>query len=182
VGGKWTTFRAFAAQVADQLLDALNSSRRVYTDDLAIGGGKDYPKTDHDREQWLAAMQERRNLSRERLQTLLDRYGTRAELVADFISVEADTPLQRLPVYSRREIQFIARHEKVIHLDDLILRRTLMGILGQVNGELLRELAAASAPELGWSAEQTHMEVTRTNELLRVRHGVDLPSPSLAHR
>ncbi len=182
VGGKWTTFRAFAEQVADQLLEALHRQRRVRTDDLPIGGGRDYPKTVNEREQWLAAMQAKTTLTQERLQTLLDRYGTRAEVVSAFIRAEADTPLQQLPHYSRHEMQFIAVHEKAVHLDDLILRRTLIGILGQVNSALLEELAEAIAPVLGWSAEQIRQEITRTADLLRVRHGVNLSSPSPAHR
>ncbi|MDP8909778.1 MAG: glycerol-3-phosphate dehydrogenase/oxidase, partial [Chloroflexota bacterium] len=38
VGGKWTTFRAFAEQVADQVLDALGRTRRAGSEHLAIGG------------------------------------------------------------------------------------------------------------------------------------------------
>jgi glycerol-3-phosphate dehydrogenase len=182
VGGKWTTFRAFAEQVADQLLDVLDKPRRARTENLAIGGGRGYPMSSTDREQWLETIHRKTVIALEQLNTLLDRYGTRAQEVAEFISAESDSPIQHLPTYSQREIQFIALHEKLVHFDDLILRRTLIGILGQANRELIEELAETLAPVMNWSAAQTREEVTRTANLLSVRHGVNLSSPSPAHR
>ena len=76
--------------------------------------------------------------------------------------------------YSRREIEFIARNERVIHLDDLILRRTLMGMLGEVTLALLEELAAIISPILEWSREEKKAEVERTVQLLQRVHGVIL--------
>jgi len=42
-----------------------------------------------------------------------------------------DAPLACHAGYSRREIEFLALNERVVHLDDLILRRTLMALLGR---------------------------------------------------
>ena len=68
----------------------------------------------------------------------------------------------------------MARHERVVHLDDLILRRTLMGMLGEVNLPLLEELAAIVSPVLAWSPQDAAAEVARTVELLKRVHGVTL--------
>jgi glycerol-3-phosphate dehydrogenase len=76
------------------------------------------------------------------------------------------------PAYSRREIEFMALNERVVHLDDLILRRTMMGLLGQVNGPLLEELAAIVSPVLKWSPQDAAAEVERTIQLLEKVHGV----------
>jgi glycerol-3-phosphate dehydrogenase len=65
----------------------------------------------------------------------------------------------------------MARGERVVHLDDLVLRRTLMALLGQVNRPLLEELAAIVAPVLGWSEQDAAGEVERTTELLEKVHG-----------
>ena len=46
VGGKWTTFRGFAEEVADNLLARLGRPRRVSTAELPIGGGRNYPAED----------------------------------------------------------------------------------------------------------------------------------------
>jgi glycerol-3-phosphate dehydrogenase len=40
VGGKWTTFRGFAEEVADTILSRLGRSRKVSTQKLPIGGGR----------------------------------------------------------------------------------------------------------------------------------------------
>jgi glycerol-3-phosphate dehydrogenase len=108
----------------------------------------------------------------ERLGILLDRYGTRAEEVAQFLIAAPDQPLRSLPQYSRREIQFTAKQESIAHLDDLILRRTIMALLGQLSLDLLEELASGLAPVLEWSPERTRQEIERTVKLLGHIHGV----------
>jgi len=161
VGGKWTTFRALAEQVCDEILRVLGRPRVRDSANLPIGGGKGYPR-----------MPEGTGLPTERLATLLERFGTGAEKVAAYMQAGPDAPLACHAGYSRREIEFMARYERVVHLDDLILRRTLMGLLGEVNGPLLEELAAIVSPVLEWSEQQAADEVERTIELLEKVHGV----------
>jgi glycerol-3-phosphate dehydrogenase len=161
VGGKWTTFRALAEQVANEILRVLARPRVRDSANLPIGGGKGYPRTP-----------EGTGLPHERLETLVDRYGTGADRVAAYLEAGPDAPLAGHAGYSRREIEFLARHERVVHLDDLILRRTLMGLLGEVNRPLLEELAAIVAPVLQWSAQDAAAEVERTVGLLEKVHGV----------
>jgi glycerol-3-phosphate dehydrogenase len=110
----------------------------------------------------------------ERLEVLLDRYGTRAQEVAEFTCAAPDEPLRSLPAYSRREIQFLAEQEGVVHLDDLVLRRTIMALLGQSSFDLLVELARVLAPVLDWTEQRTQQEVERTVRLLANVHGVRL--------
>jgi glycerol-3-phosphate dehydrogenase len=104
----------------------------------------------------------------------LDRYGTRARNVAEFVSSAADEPLRALPTYTRREVLFIAKQEKVLHLDDIVLRRTMMALLGQLSFELLAELAAVLASTLDWSEEKSQQEIQRTLKILEAHHGVKL--------
>ena len=161
VGGKWTTFRALAEQVCDEILRVLGRPRICDSADLPIGGGKGYPR-----------MPEGTGLPQERLAALLERYGTGADRVAAYLQAGPDAPLACHAGYSRREIEFMALHERVVHLDDLILRRTLIGLLGEVNGPLLEELAAIVAPVLKWSKHDAAAEVERTIQLLEKVHGV----------
>ena len=163
VGGKWTTFRALAEQVADEILRVLKRPRICDSVDLPIGGGKGFP-----------GMPENSGLPRQRLATLVERYGTGADKVAAHLQSGPDAPLAGHGGYSRREIEFIARHERVVHLDDLILRRTLMGMLGEVGLPLLEELASIISPVLEWSQQEAVAEVERTVELLKRVHGVTL--------
>jgi glycerol-3-phosphate dehydrogenase len=172
IGGKWTTFRAFGEQVADRILNQLARPRLASSADLPIGGGKGCPQTAAEKSAWLGSLERKTGLPMERLMALLDRYGTRAEQVAQFMSAAPDQPLRSLPEYSHREIQFMASQESIVHLDDLILRRTIMALLGQLSLELLEELAAVLAPVLEWSQERTQQEIARTVKLLRRVHGV----------
>jgi len=83
-----------------------------------------------------------------------------------------DRLLLTLPDYSLREIIFVVSHEKVLHLDDFILRRSMLAMLGHLSREMLDELAEALANALGWTKEQKEAEVERTLSILADRHGV----------
>ncbi|MCY2991163.1 MAG: glycerol-3-phosphate dehydrogenase/oxidase [Planctomycetota bacterium] len=172
IGGKWTTFRAFAEQVTDRLLDRLGQSRRAGTEQLAIGGGKDYPQDELAKQRWLTRLHEATGLSPDRLTELLNRYGTRAEAVTQFLAGGPDEPLRQHAGYSRREIEFLVRHEKIVRLDDLVLRRTAIALLGELTGELLQELTGIVAPLLGWSNAVADRERRQTAKLLRDRYGL----------
>ena len=174
VGGKWTTFRAFAERASDLALGDLGCSRRKSTADVSIGGGRAYPHSEEARENWLRELQLRSELSRERLRQLFERYGTRADAFAEFIGGGNDRALAHQPGYSARELEFILREEKVERLDDLLLRRSLIAMLGESSAKLLQELAAICAEALGWSAERKGEEIQRAKEILRRKHRVEL--------
>jgi len=178
IGGKWTTFRAFGEQVADRILNYLARPRLASSVDLPIGGGKEYPTTAVEKSEWLASLSGKTHLSVQRLEVLLDRYGTRAEGIAQFMGAAPDRPLRWLPEYSEREIQYVTSEEIIVHLDDLVLRRTIMALLGQVTLGLLEELAALLAPALGWSEKRVQEEIERTVKVLGKAHGVMLPECS----
>jgi len=163
VGGKWTSFRALAEQVTDAILPVLGRPRVRSSADIPIGGGKGYPR-----------LPEGTGLPQDRLLTLQERYGTGADRVAAYMQAGPDAPLACHAGYSRREIEFIALNERVVHLDDLIMRRTLIGILGEVNLPLLEELAAVVSPILQWPEEKTAAEIERTVQFMKNVHGVML--------
>lgn len=176
IGGKWTTFRAFAEEAADKTLAYLGVARRRSTVDLAIGGGKDYPHDKDEQWRWLHTLVRRTGLPYSRLRLLFERYGTRLDEIADYLAAGNDEPLQHQPEYSRREVAFLARQEKVVHLDDLILRRTLLGMLGQITADLVVELAGVVGEALNWSPERQQTEIQRMIDLMATRHGVVLES------
>jgi len=159
VGGKWTTFRAFAEQAADTVLERLGVERRCGTEDLPIGGGRDYPADEQSKSEWIDRVSKESGLSAERIGTLLDRYGTTAESYAKAADDRAETPLTALPDYSVGEIDRIAAAEHVVHLTDLICRRSTIAILGQANRAALEALADILAPTLGWDDARRTQEV-----------------------
>ena len=172
VGGKWTSFRAFAEQVTDKSLQFLGIKRNKTTHDLPIGGGRGYPRGEEERTKYITGLAAWTGLSKERLHTLFDRYGTRTEAIAEFMKRGADEPLKSLAEYSRRELIFLAQAEKVRHLDDLLLRRTMIGMLGRLTRDSVAEIADILEEALSWSTEQKKAEVERTLRLMADRHGV----------
>ncbi len=133
VGGKWTTFRAFGEQAADLVLEKLGRKRTVSTQDLRIGGGRDYPADVNARRDWIADAAARSGLAAARVSVLLDRYGTRAAALAVHLGGEGDEPLASLPAYGRGELAYLIAHEHVATLADLVLRRTAMALEGELS-------------------------------------------------
>ena len=163
VGGKWTSFRALAEQTTDAILRVLGRPRLRSSADLPIGGGKDYPRLPEDT-----------GLPQKRLLVLLERYGTIADHFAAYMQAGPDAPLAHHSGYSRREIEYMALYERVVHLDDLIMRRTLIGILGELSLPLLKELAAIVSGILQWPEEKTAAEIERTVQMFKKVYGVIL--------
>ena len=175
VGGKWTTFRAFGEQTADQVLDFIGRPRKVSTARMSIGGGKDYPKDDAAQKQWIDDVAEEVGLPQERVTTLFQRYGTRAAEIAAFITAApGDRPLEHRADYSTREVIFVTQNEKAQRLVDFVLRRSLLAMLGRVTHPLLNELADVMGDTLEWSAEQRAAEIEHTLTVLRQKHDVQL--------
>jgi glycerol-3-phosphate dehydrogenase len=174
VGGKWTSFRAFSEQVTDKALAHLGRPRQKQTRELAIGGGRGYPRAPEEMKRQIESLSAWTGVTRERLKVLFERYGTRAETIATYMNGGTDFILRTLPDYSLREIIFLAQHEKICHLDDLLLRRSMLAMLGRVTGEMVIELARALGNALGWDEERKTAEVARTLLILGDRHGVRL--------
>lgn len=174
VGGKWTTFRAFSEEVTDKALAHLELSRRRNTRELPIGGGRGFPREPGERQRQIESLSAWTGVTRERLNVLFERYGTRAESIATYMNGGTDFILRSLPDYTLREIIFITQHEKVCHLDDFLLRRSMLAMLGHVTGEMVEELAKAVGNALGWDEARKTAEVARTRLILADRHGTRL--------
>ena len=160
-------------------LKYLNRSRKTDTRKMAIGGGNNYPVDLLAQEKWVDSLVVQTGLSRERVAQLFERYGTRATQIAKHISKKADSPLKFLKDFSQREIEFIAKNEKIIHLDDFLLRRSMMAKLGLISQSNMDEIAEMISQVLKWSDEQRKQEIQRTRYLLDDKHGVDLESSKL---
>ncbi|HET9910176.1 MAG TPA: glycerol-3-phosphate dehydrogenase/oxidase [Anaerolineales bacterium] len=174
VGGKWTSFRAFSEQTTDKVLAFLNLQRTKHTRDLPIGGGHGYPRDPAELKRLIESLSAWTGVTRERLKMLFERYGTRAEAVATYMNGGTDFFLKSLPDHSRREIAFLVQHEKIFHLDDFVLRRSMLAMLGHLNREIIDELAEVFSNTLGWDIDQRKAEVARTLFILEDRHGVRL--------
>ncbi|MFB2552773.1 glycerol-3-phosphate dehydrogenase/oxidase [Ensifer soli] len=160
VGGKWTTFRGFAEEVCDTLLTRLGRARRLSTRDLAIGGGRAYPAEGEAKRRWIAERARASGLAEAKVADLLFRFGTTADrVIAHIAATGGDRPLAHVRGVSAGEIDYIARNEQVVHLADIVLRRTTLAIEGLLTTEGLAELADIAAGALNWSAERRAEEL-----------------------
>lgn len=170
VGGKWTTFRAFAEQAADAVLAELGRPRRRETLSLAIGGGASFPAEPGALARSLAA---RHGITQGRAAHLAELYGTRAEDVLRFCAGRRDdVPLAPGIETTAAEIAFLARSEFVHGLADILLRRTPLAIRGDVSVVLVERVAAVLAAVLGWTDDRRRREVERFVADLGDFHGV----------
>jgi glycerol-3-phosphate dehydrogenase len=174
VGGKWTTFRALGERLANEVLKRIGVARTVATTQLAIGGGVGFPTTPKARADWVAV--HRDTLPAARVDVLLGRYGTSAVQVIDAITEGDDAPLKSDPTFSTGEIRYLAESESVVHLLDVVLRRTNHAFTGDLSFGLLTELATLVGAVLGWSASRIAAEVQETADDLVKWHGMRLPA------
>ena len=103
---------------------------------------------------------------------LLFRYGTVLRHVLDLIDADPSlsVPLAEAPRYLRAEIVYAARAEGVVHLDDVIERRTRLSTEVRDRGvAAAEEIASLVAPELGWDEERIAGEIRAYKNLVAAR-------------
>lgn len=156
VGGKWTTFRALGAHLADEVLSSLGLTRVVSTEKMPIGGGKDFPRSEEEKMQW--ANRNAPDVDSQRVIQLLNRYGTRCMPILQVIAEQGEKFLQEAPEYSDAEIRHIIRTEYVTSIEDILLRRTTIGFIGDTSERLLDELGELLNEELGISDKELNSQ------------------------
>ncbi len=172
VGGKWTTFRGFAEEVADTVLARLNRTRRISTQGLAIGGGRGYPTNLAARAEWIIATAQATGATTDRVEQMLARYGTTAAQVLAHPGDDARLPDAQ--TYSVAEIDWIITQEQPKHLADIVMRRTTLAITGGLSMADLRAIAGVAAQRLGWTADIVEQEIAATLTVLEQKHRIRL--------
>jgi glycerol-3-phosphate dehydrogenase len=178
IGGKWTTFRAFGEQVTDQILGSLNKPRQCGTIDIAIGGGKGFAKDKDAFDKWISDLENRSGLDEVRLRKLAMRYGTATEELVRFLQQGEDHLLASDPSYSQRELLHIIEQEHVVTLEDILLRRTAMGISGNLSSDLIDEVLQVLAQVRGWSSQQIEIAHSEFLNRLSSLHAVSFSTPT----
>ncbi len=99
------------------------------------------------------------------LSRLAGRYGINANPLLDYAKV-GEEKLIATTQFCMAECRWAAKYETVVHLDDLLLRRTRLGILLE-NGaqKLFPELEVICQKELGWSKDKWQKEVLRYQDI-----------------
>lgn len=98
-----------------------------------------------------------------------------------FLTDGPDAPLRHNADDTRREIEYLAATESVMHLVDLLLRRTSLAFVGAVTVPLIEELADVAGPVLGWDAPRRAAEIALAIDVLGDAHGVSLAATPRGH-
>jgi glycerol-3-phosphate dehydrogenase len=169
IGGKWTTFRAFAEDTTDAVLEELGRPRTATTIDLGIGGGNGFVDAADLEDQLVREW----GISAERAEHLVGAYGTRAREVLEFCTRrDDDRPLGVGSQLTSAEIAFFVNDEHATRLADLVMRRTATAITGTIDAGLIAAIAAAAGRELHWSDERRRAEIDELVAELENYHGV----------
>jgi glycerol-3-phosphate dehydrogenase len=167
-GGKWTTYRAMAEDVVDFVVRETHPTRPSLTESVPVLGGLGYAEI-ADRAEEIAR---RHGFDEVRTDRLLSRYGTVLDHVLALIAEDPELgrPLEAAPRYLRAEIAYAARAEGVVHLDDVLERRTRLSTEVADRGvAAAEEVAAILAAELGWDEERRSAETARYRALMDAR-------------
>lgn len=181
VGGKWTTFRQFGEEAADRVLRLLGEKRRVFSRDLPIGGGRDFPRPSA-QPSWQAQLSLQFGVPLPRVTQLVKRYGSRALPLLSLIQQHGEQPLTHHSDYSALELRYVMQHEQVCQLADLLVRRTGLAMCGELTSALMLELAQLFAEEQGWDSARAQQHLQETCAELARQHGLSQLNPDLAAR
>lgn len=156
VGGKLTTHRALAEQGVDLVFDTLGrKAPRCRTADEPLPGGRagDWPR-------FADGFRSFSGLPTDVADHLLDVYGVRATDVLNFAG-DDERLRARVPDTSTAaaEIPFGVRGEFATTLTDLYLRRTMLGVRGDLGFDTLDTAAELARTRLGWDEDRVAAEV-----------------------
>lgn len=158
-GGKLTTFRLIALDVLARCQEVLELDKSVIQKQT-INGDHVFSNTAPTHPKFFTlpkALQQRlQGFYGRQLDTLLElAYEEDLAYITDSNTIWA-------------EIRFAARHEQVIHLDDLLLRRTRLGLIlphGAMTPLISTRLKQICQQELGWNEQKWQQEVERYQKL-----------------
>jgi glycerol-3-phosphate dehydrogenase len=154
IGGKWTTSRHLAEQAVDVIVAKLGQSVRACLTATAKLPGAPAVHFESDLAQQPASAHLAR-LYGARLHEVLGQAGDRPELRQP-LSPSGDIGAQVL---------FAIRKEMALTLEDVVMRRTGVGQLGNPGTDALARVADLMATELGWDdgRRQREIETVKTN-------------------
>lgn len=162
---KFTTARALAQRAVDLVARALGrggAACRTEREPVWGGEGTSPPEAQATLAV-LSALPAEAQAELAQAELALD-YGARAGEVAALAAAEPDLaqPLAAGTVVLGCQVAFAARHEMALHLEDVALRRTMLGKAAPPPPEALERAAGIMARELGWDEARRQEEISQT--------------------
>jgi glycerol-3-phosphate dehydrogenase len=161
VGGKLTTARAFAEDVADVLFERLSITRTADTKDRPIPGGADYPSNKESLHAEWRRLADVYSFHIEQIRVLWSLCGNRVEEILQEMGAVSSENVEgtKIPLDF---VRWVIRHEWVTRLEDLVERRLLLVYRPGLSEKSLRQLAQClvEAGCLDSSEIETSVETT----------------------
>lgn len=163
-GAKFTTARRLAEKAVDLV------SRKIQGDfgacrtrEMRLSGGN---INDIDAYREGKRKQYGSILSAEAVDHLINRYGTEIDSVANIMEEETElsSTLSTGDNTLAAEVVYATRNEMACRLEDVVFRRSNLGLLGHPGMSSLRRCAQLMAREKGWSNERVEKEVWDTSD------------------
>ena len=158
-GGKLTTFRLIALDVLEKCQEVLALDKSVIQSQTING--------DHVFSDTTPSNPKFSTLPKDLQQRLQGFYGLQLDTLLE-LAHDEDLAYVTDSNTIWAEIRFAARHEQVIHLDDLLLRRTRLGLIlphGAMTPLISTRLKQICQQELGWDEQKWQQEVARYQDL-----------------
>jgi glycerol-3-phosphate dehydrogenase len=170
IGGKLTTCRAFAEEVADCLLAEMGLDRCQSTRDHTFSGGQDYPPTAEALRQTWEQIARRLNLDVAQVQAVWTLCGNRIEQIADEQGGLGGAILvgTSIPVELAR---WMIKNEWVARLDDLVERRLMLIYESDLSLETLQQLADCLVEAGRLAPEEVEATIEKTRLRLLEHYG-----------
>ena len=165
VGGTWGTARMDAVHVVDDVFRRIGMSPPPATTLTAPVYGGDLESFD-DLVQEVHETTRPWGFTRDRAEALAHNHGTGYREVLDLVSDDPNlaASLPGTPVL-RAEVVHAVRMEMALTLDDVVYRRTDLGLVARP-AQALEEAAYLMGTELGWNADRTRQEVAQASAAL----------------
>ena len=170
VGGKLTTFRSVAEQIADRVLRQLGITRQTSTCERLLAGSDDFPRESSEWpklwQQWATDY----GTTAEEANALWPLYGMRTREILAAVApqpliVVADTP------FTTRVVRGVIEREWVTTLDDLIERRLMLVFAPNLTLGTLQDLAECLVASGRLTADAVPSAIRSTRERLLTHYG-----------
>ncbi len=160
-GGKLTTFRLIALDAINAAAPYIANKAPTETDDRVFKA----PGIEPEELAGLLPPHSQNDQNRARARRLIGRYGGHARRLLEEAPEAERTPIENTS-FCLAECRWAAANESVVHLDDLLLRRTRLGALLHGGGEaLFPRLENLCAETLGWNAQRWAQEEARYRDI-----------------
>ncbi|MCC6704412.1 MAG: glycerol-3-phosphate dehydrogenase [Thermomicrobiales bacterium] len=156
IGGKLTTHRELAEAAVDDICEALGNEEKCRTRDMPLPGAAGIVPS-----AFTASFVRDNDLPAKSARRLATLYGAMAEEVVRPISFERELG----EVFDEEsgaiaaEIVYAITVEQATTLEDILMRRTMLGLRPGMALEIAERVAQTAAPYLDWTEEQTRAQI-----------------------